>query len=215
MRAAAREAQGGCVSSVVAEAVHSDEALIEATGRGDRDAFLELYDRFSARLLGLIVTVTRSRTNADDVLQRVMLEVWQRHAARYRPVLGSVESWLMRLARSRAIDSMRSVISRRDAEIEAGASAGDSFAGLDDPGDSPEQRSLRAALRCLTHEEYQPVELAFVRGMSREQIAALTGLPVGTVKTRIRRALMRLREEMGIGAGASPAFGSVESEVRR
>lgn len=162
---------------------------------GDQSAYLALYQRYAPRLLGLIVSVLRDRNLAEDVLQKVMLEVWERHAARYQPVLGSVEGWLLRLAKSRAIDAVRASERRKSVPIEeispqAARASATSSTGLEEN----ERKALQAAIAGLPEEERQPIVLAYIHGMSREEIAEQCKVPVGTVKTRIRRATSRLRE---------------------
>lgn len=174
-------------------ALEPDEALIASTVSGDRDAFLALYDRYSPRLLGLIKTVVRDRHSSEEVLQAVMFEVWQRHAARYKPMLGSVEGWLLRLARARAIDHVRSTGRRRAEPIDE-AHAALECAGSGSGVDETDRRILKEAVAELPDEERVPISLAFMHGLSREEIAAQCGVPVGTVKTRIRRGVYRLRE---------------------
>lgn len=178
----------------------TDTTLIERVVARDRDAFLALYDRFSPRLLGIIVSVLHDREAAEDVLQDVMLEVWNRHAARYNAVLGPVDCWLLRLARSRAIDLSRRRARRAAAPIEeASAFAEDLGTALE----SDEGERLQTALRDLDEEERVPVLLAYARGLSREEIAAQLGIPVGTVKTRIRRGIENLRQALTASASGA------------
>lgn len=183
-----------------------DVSLMARVAAGDAVAFALLHARYAPRVLGLIVSVLRDASESEDVLQQVMLEVWQRHAARYQPALGPVDGWLLRLARSRAIDRVRSlergrltpeeargVIASRSSTAELGVGA----AGQIEPrGGRASTTGLDAAmaLESLPDDERVPIRLAFLGGCSREQIAAHVGVPVGTVKTRIRRGLGRLRE---------------------
>lgn len=179
----------------------SDETLVQRVAGGDPSAYRALYDRYAPRLLGLIVTVLRDRNAAEDVLQKVMLEVWQRHAARYQPVLGSVEAWLLRLAKSRAIDAVRASERRRAAPIDdAPVQAAPARTGVEDS----ERRALQAAIQDLPEEERKPIVLAYVHGLSREEIAEQCAVPVGTVKTRIRRATSRLREVLATSGAFHP-----------
>lgn len=148
-------------------------------------------------MLGLIMRVTRDKHAAEDVLQKCMLEVWTRHAQRYQPALGSVESWLLRLARSRAIDHTRSSSRHPFASIDETLDhdrAAPAAGGLD----HAQRSALDAALSQLPEEERRPVVLAYLHGLSREQIAEHVGVPVGTVKTRIRRGIHRLRDNLKI-----------------
>ena len=190
-------------------ALLSDENLIRLVGQHDRDAFLALYDRYAARMMGLILKVVRDRHGAEDVLQKTMLEVWNKHAARYQPVLGSVEGWLLRLARSRAVDQARAS-SRRptlgmDEVSESSFSSG--LVGVtwsDEAFGDAEKATLAHAVNSLPEEERRPIVMAYLHGLSREQIAEACGVPVGTVKTRIRRGVYRLREQLSEVGAISP-----------
>jgi RNA polymerase sigma-70 factor (ECF subfamily) len=176
----------------------SDHSLLQRTGTGDRDAFLELYDRFAPRMLGVIAGVLHDRHGAEDVLQRVMLEVWQRYAARYDPSLGAVDTWMFRLARSRAIDELRSVQRRRftpSDQVENATDQREDHAGAG-PSDAGRAARIRRSIRELPDDERVPIELAYVQGLSREQIAQHCAVPVGTIKTRIRRGLVKLQEQL-------------------
>lgn len=173
----------------------SDEALVQRVAASDQAAYLLLYQRYAPRLLGLIVSVLRDRNLAEDVLQKVMLEVWERHAARYQPVLGSVEGWLLRLAKSRAIDAVRASQRRRNVTLEDTSATSSSAPSSNVGGlEENERKALQSAIAGLPDDERQPMVLAYVHGLSREEIAEQCKVPVGTVKTRIRRATTRLRE---------------------
>lgn len=183
----------------------SDEELVRRIAEGDQDAFLMLYDRFAPRVYGLIVKVmggtgvrgSRGGGNeADDVLQEVMWEAWSK-AARYDPTLGSVANWLLLMARSRTIDALRKKRAHADAVHErAERTDDDGRAAALDPAAAPEVANprLRAALNDLPPEQRSVITLAFLRGLTREEIAASLNIPVGTVKTRIRLGVQRLAE---------------------
>ncbi len=172
-----------------------DEDLIRLVAGGDRDAFLALYDRFAPRMLGLILTVVRDRAAADDVLQKVMLEVWQRHATRFQPVLGAVDSWMLRLAKSRAIDHARS--SGRSRAVSLGELTPERLAeSISNELPDLERETLADALDALPDDERTVAVLAYFQGLTSEEIAEHTSVPVGTIKTRIRRAMGRLRERL-------------------
>jgi RNA polymerase sigma-70 factor (ECF subfamily) len=177
----------------------SDQSLLLRTGEGDRDAFLELYDRYAARMLGVIVGVLHDRHAGEDVLQRVMLEVWRKYAARYDPALGGVDTWLFRLARSRAIDELRSAQRRRFTPSDRVEETTDDREQQMDgaPRDTGGAARIARAIGFLPDEERVPIELAYVQGLSREQIALHCSVPVGTIKTRIRRGLMKLQDQLG------------------
>lgn len=174
----------------------SDEELLSRVAAGERDPFLALYDRYAHRLLGLIMTVIRDRHAGEDVLQQVMLEVWQKHAARYQPALGSVEGWLLRLARARAIDQARSAGRRTASALHESMDLWQSLPGEMPAEQRQRSRILAEAIRALPEEVRTPVMLAYIHGHSRDEIAAQLGIAVGTVKTRIRRGVMNLRESL-------------------
>lgn len=178
-----------------------DETLLRRVAGGDRAAFMELYDRFSGRALGVIMTVVRDRAAAEDVLQEVMLEIWDRSAARFDPSLGSASSWVLRVARARAIDHLRK--STRSAAHEARrAEALPRVEAGEHPQFSAETTAMSDALARMPEDERVPLVLAYAYGLSREEISAHVGTPVGTVKTRIRRAVSRLRDLIQAGEGA-------------
>lgn len=173
--------------------------LIRRTASGDRGAFAELYDMISSRVFGLILRVLVDRAQSEEVLQEVFLEVWQ-SAHRFAPNKGQGRSWLLTIAHRRAIDRVRSSQASSDRDRRA---------GLRDLATAPagvaEQVELRIAseqvadaLRQLPETQREAITLAYYGGYSQSEIAALTGSPLGTVKTRMRDGLTRLRVEMGV-----------------
>jgi RNA polymerase sigma-70 factor (ECF subfamily) len=191
----------GCQHRGVSEPFGStadDGALVAAVARAERDAFAALYDRYAPLLLGAAYGVLRNRRDAEDLLHDVFLEVWHK-ALGYDPARGSVRSWLLLRVRSRAIDRVRSLtVARRHgmAPPEQGESAGaaDAEAALLMSADAGR---VREALRGLPDAQRTLVELAFFEGLSCAELAQRCDLPVGTVKSRLARALGRLREELG------------------
>lgn len=170
----------------------TDAALLARVAARDAQAMAEIYDRYAPRLYGLIVSLIRDRTSAADVLQEVMVSLWQSAAARYDAALGSAESWMLMLARARAVDHLRRL--RRGGGGMGGAPA---WAGPDDAVAGLPMRDgaeLARGLGRLPRDEQEPIMLAYAHGMSREEIARQLDMPVGTVKTRIRRGLDRLRD---------------------
>jgi RNA polymerase sigma-70 factor, ECF subfamily len=170
------------------------EKLIRACAARDRLALRQLYDLMAAQMLACMLRILKRRALADEALQDVFVSIWQR-AAQYQSGRGPARIWLMSIARHRAIDVLRSerVDLYREAEIEqlpehATESAGDwSSAG----------RSAAALARCfaeLSREQRRGIELAFVNGYSHADIARVTGEPLGTIKSWIRRGLASLRQ---------------------
>jgi RNA polymerase sigma-70 factor, ECF subfamily len=185
-----------------AAAALDDAALVAAVARVERDALAELYDRYAPLMLGAAHRVLRSRGDAEDLLHDVFLEVWQR-AAGYDPARGSVRSWLLLRVRSRAIDRVRALsVARRHGMAPAeqaeahGAAAADVEATL---VLRAEAGRVRDALQGLPDTQRTLVELAFFEGLSCAELAQRCALPIGTVKSRLARAMGRLREELGPG----------------
>jgi RNA polymerase sigma-70 factor (ECF subfamily) len=178
----------GDVASATADAVE----LIGRMARGDRSGLEGLYDRYGQLLFNLVVRVVRNRSDAEEVLQEVFLQAW-RSAARYDPSRGSPEAWLIMMARTRAIDAIRA--GRRVSDPPALALPMDVAESMTDVAGAVEARALvTTALGELTAVQREVLELAFYDGLSQSEIAARTGTPLGTVKTRTRMALDRLRQ---------------------
>jgi RNA polymerase sigma-70 factor (ECF subfamily) len=185
-----------------------EAALLRAVAGGDEGAFARVYDRYSPILLGLLLRILRSRAEAEDVLQEVFLQVWQR-AQSFDPSRGRAFTWLVTLARSRAIDRLRSVDSRerasqRSAEESPPESAPEDWA--DTAAIRAEHaEAVRAALAELPEEQRQVLLLAYLEGMSQSEIAAAKNQPLGTVKTRTRSALRKLSESLRARLGQGVA----------
>jgi len=182
----------------------ADIELLKAVSRGDEQALAQLYDNYRVILFGLLVRILNSREEAEDVLQEVFLQVWRR-AKDFDETRGKPFTWLVTLARSRAIDRLRSLGARdrvaqasvREASEEVSDAAFDTFRS--------EQRALvTSALSQLPEEQKRPLVLAYFDGLTQSEIAANLGAPLGTVKTRMRAGMMRLREVL---AGKNESFG--------
>jgi len=177
----------------------SSAALIAAIAAGDRDAFSRFYDLTAPMAFGLIRRVLRDPEAAADVLQEVFWQVWQ-DASRYDPTRGSPEAWLVTRAKTRAIDRLRSM-RRRDRTFVAPVD--ESVArrpdeAVENPAVVAEDRSLvQTALAQLPEPQRRVIELAFFEGLTQSEIATRLGEPLGTVKTRARLGLDRLRGVLG------------------
>jgi RNA polymerase sigma-70 factor (ECF subfamily) len=182
--------------------------LLRATARGDESAFARVYDRYGPILFGLLLRILRSRAEAEDVLQEVFLQVWQR-AHSFDPARGRAITWLVTLARSRAIDRLRSVDSRERAAQRAAEEAPPDSAPAEWAEDAAirteRAEAVRAALSELPEEQRQVLVLAYLEGMSQSEIAAAKNQPLGTVKTRTRSALRKLNESRRARLGRSVA----------
>jgi RNA polymerase sigma-70 factor, ECF subfamily len=169
--------------------------LIRGVAEGDEQALASLYDTTSRTVYGLLLRVLSDPSSAEEVLLDVYAQVW-RQAASYCPERGRPLAWLTTIARSRAIDRLRR--SRGDQQRAvpldeaARAAGGESVEEVVRAGEV--RAVVRAALDALTPEQRDVIELAYYGGMSHSEIAAARGLPLGTVKTRTRLGMMRLRE---------------------
>jgi RNA polymerase sigma-70 factor (ECF subfamily) len=166
--------------------------LIGRMVRGDRSGLEGLYERYAQLLFNLVVRIVRNGPDAEEVMQEVFLQAW-RSAAHYNPSRGRPEAWLIMMARSRAIDAARAARRKPDRpEVEPSP---DIAAAAPDVAGAVEARALATtALGELTPAQREVLELAFYEGLSQTEIAARTGAPLGTVKTRTRTALERLRQ---------------------
>jgi RNA polymerase sigma-70 factor (ECF subfamily) len=175
------------------EEIRYDVRLLERIVERDADAVGELYDRHSRLLYGLILRIVRNASEAEEVLQDVFLQVWKR-AETFNADLGTPVAWLVRIARNRAIDQLRkNTVNLRTLEVPppSPAESPEARAAL-----SEEQRALSRALEALSAEERKLLEHAYFLGLTQSELAERFGLPLGTVKTRIRTALMTLRREL-------------------
>ena len=186
------------------QAQTTDVELLQAVAHGDEDALAHIYDRYRVVLFGLLVRILNSREEAEDVLQEVFLQVWRR-AADFDEKRGRPFTWLVTLARSRAIDRLRTLASR---ERVAQAGAREESEQVSDAASDAiraEQRSLVTnALAQLPDEQKSALMLAYFDGLTQSEIARRLGAPLGTVKTRMRAGMTKLRELL---ANKSESFG--------
>jgi len=177
----------------------SSADLLAAIAAGDRDAFSRFYDLTAPMAFGLIRRVLRDPEAAAEVLQEVFWQVWQ-DASRYDPARGTPEAWLVMRAKTRAIDRLRS-IRRRDRTFVAPVDESVAQRREDqapNPAVVAEDRGLiQTALAQLPEAQRRVIELAFFEGLTQSEIAARLGEPLGTVKTRARLGLDRLRAALG------------------
>lgn len=169
----------------------SDAGLLACVAEGDRGAFRELYDRYAGRLLAYVRAMGGPRVPAEDVVQDIFISLWQK-AHQYRPALGSPEGWIFTITRHKVVDIWRSaspVVDLGDVDLEA-------VMGVEEAVDGTLAPSLRKALSRLTPEQRRPLLMAYFGGLTYDQTAQALGLPVGTLKTRIRTSLLRLRAFM-------------------
>jgi RNA polymerase sigma-70 factor (ECF subfamily) len=171
---------------------------MRAIAAGDRAALGRLYDEYADRLMALARRLLRSEREAEDLVHDVFLEVW-RHAGEYAPERGSARAWLVVRLRSRAIDRLKSTGYSRvtcvdDAALER------SVTSQQPPPSAPqfdfEGERVRHAVEALPPDQRAVLELSYFEGLSLAEAAVRLGVPLGTIKSRLARALMRLREEL-------------------
>ena len=175
--------------------------LLGRIAAGDQSAFAAVYGMLSSRVFGLILRVLVDRSQSEEVLQEVFLEVWQ-SAAKFAPNKGQGRSWVLTMAHRRAVDRVRSSQASSDRDVRVGIrDLGVAHDGVAEHVELKlEGRRVSTALSTLPDPQREAIVLAYYGGYSQSEIAALTGAPLGTVKTRMRDGLSRLRVEMGVGA---------------
>jgi len=179
-----------------------DREMIARIGRQDQSAFSALYDRLSGPLYSLAMKMLGDPAEAQDALQDVFLQIWSR-AATYDPEQSSVFSWSVLLTRSRVVDRLRArgrrsrvVVASGERASAAPPDASTAESGADTAERNDEAARVRSVLNNLPSEQRETIELAFFEDLSHHEIAARLGQPLGTVKARIRRGLLKLRERL-------------------
>jgi RNA polymerase sigma-70 factor, ECF subfamily len=172
--------------------------LIRMMAAGDRDAFARFYDRYAPVVYPLVLRIVREPADAADVLQEVFWEAW-RSAGTYDPARGTPEAWMITRARGRAIDRLRALRRRGEtfvAPVDEALAAAPADAGGDAARRAEERDVVTGALERLPQAQREAIELAYYGGLTQTEIAERLRQPLGTVKTRIRLGLERLREVM-------------------
>lgn len=176
-----------------------DEQLAQQMRSGDEGAFAAFYDRFAPGLFSMIYAILHDQKESEDVLQEAFVQMWKRSAT-YDPARSSLFTWAVMISRHKAIDRLRSR-QRQSRLSEAIASESDALS-VSRPADradnalarSDERERVRAALAQLGEMQREAIDLAFFAGLTQTQISERLGAPLGTVKARIRRGLLALRE---------------------
>lgn len=177
------------------------ETLLDRMSRGDRQAFETLYTAVAGPVLGLVRKVVRDPEQSEEVAQEVLIDVW-RCAARFDARQGSAMAWIITLAHRRAVDRVRSAQASVARETTAGLR--DRSPAFDEVFEQVERRlereQVRRCLNQLTALQHESVMLAYYRGYTYQQTAEVLGVALGTIKTRLRDGLIRLRDCLGVGS---------------
>ncbi|MCW4386106.1 ECF RNA polymerase sigma factor SigK [Salinibacterium sp. SYSU T00001] len=175
--------------------------LLARVAGGDQAAFAELYDLIAPRVLGLIRRVLIDTAQSEEVAQEVFLEIWQT-APRYDKTKGAAMTWIMTMSHRRAIDRIRSSQSGRDRDVAAGIR--ELATPYDDVAETiettVEHERVKVAMSSLSELQREAVALAYYGGLTQSEIAERLQVPLGTVKTRIRDGMLRLRTELGVAS---------------
>lgn len=179
----------------------SKETLLARIAQGDEAAFGELYDEIAPRVLGLIRRLLVDHAQSEEVTQEVFLEIWQ-NATKYEATKGGALTWILTMAHRRAVDRIRSSQSGRDRDVKIGIR--DFPDAYDNVAESVEikieHERVKQAMSQLTELQRQAVSLAYYGGYSHSEVATMLSVPIGTVKTRLRDGMIRLRDELGVAS---------------
>jgi RNA polymerase sigma-70 factor (ECF subfamily) len=177
------------------------EELLARVALGDQSAFGALYDQIAPRVLGLVKRLLIDHAQSEEVTQEIFLEIWQ-SATRYEPTRGGASTWILTMAHRRAVDRIRSSQAGRDRDTKIGIR--DLAVAYDHVAETVEVRieheRVEKAMTRLTQLQRQAVSLAYYGGFSHSEVADMLHIPLGTVKTRLRDGLIRLRDELGVAS---------------
>lgn len=175
------------------------QALLTRVAAGDKIAFSELYDEVAPRVFGLVKRVLVDHAQSEEVTQEVFLEIWQ-NATRFDPTKGGAVTWILTMTHRRAIDRVRASQSSRDRDLRVGIRDFDD--GYDNVSEhvevSVEHERVSRAMARLTELQRQAITLSYYGGYTNSEVSTILSVPLGTVKTRIRDGMIRLRDELGV-----------------
>jgi len=179
----------------------SNEELLRRVAAGDRGAFAALYDVTAPRVFGLVKRLLRDHAQSEEVTQEIFLEIWQT-AARYDPSKGGAMAWMLTMTHRRAVDRVRASQASRDRDLRVGIRDRDPDfdAVVEDVEVRIESERVKEAMMRLTELQRQAVQLAYFGGYSHREVSAMLKVPIGTVKTRLRDGMIRLRDELGVAS---------------
>ena len=174
-----------------------DALLLRSTQRGDHEAVAAIYDRYGGVAFGLAFRITNDRTLAEDAVQEAFVSMWKQ-APRFDPERGQVRSWLLTIVHHRAIDAVRRRASRAERTLPEGPE--EFIATRGRPEElaewALEAEAVREAMRLVPEDQRRTIEMAYFGGLTHVEIAERTGVPLGTVKSRLRIGLEKMREQL-------------------
>lgn len=189
------------LAAAVGLAGFDENDLLGRVAAGDRRSFAELYDRTAPRVLGLVTRLLRDPAQSEEVTQEVYLELWQ-NAARFDGSRGSALSWMLTVARRRAIDRVRASQSSRDRDMRIGIR--DQPVAFDVVAETVDTQfdndEVRVAMSKISAVQRQAIELAYFESLTQAEISERLGVKIPTIKTRLRDGLMALRRAMAVEA---------------
>jgi RNA polymerase sigma-70 factor, ECF subfamily len=179
------------------EETHDLDGLLAGVGGGDHSAFEAVYDRLAGPAYGLICRIVGDAAQAEEVVQEVLLEVW-RTAARFDPAKGSAATWVLTIAQRRAIDRVRSAAAAGRRELKTATVTPSHDEVADSVQAALDREQVRRCLETLSEVQRESITLAYYGGNTYRQVARLLGVALGTVKSRIRDGLLRMRDCLGV-----------------
>jgi RNA polymerase sigma-70 factor (ECF subfamily) len=189
------------VSGPLEDAQHvtlDDVRLVKQLAAGEAAALGRFYDRWSAQVYATVISIVRSAEDAEEIVDDCFWQAWKQ-ASRFDPSRGQVRAWILNIARSRALDRLKAVKRRREEALEAAPSS--MFATTPDAEERLDEESragqVAVALKVLPAAQREVLEMAYYGGLTQTEIANSTGEALGTVKTRIRLGMQKLREVLG------------------
>ena len=175
--------------------------LMESIATGDKGAFSQLYTIMSPKVFGVVLYLVKDRAQTEEVCQEIFLEIWQK-APQYNPTKGAVNGWIIGIARRRAIDRIRASQASRDRDLKIGVrDYTNDYDNVAETLETNEEKALiHKAMNRLTDYQKQAVKLTYFGGYSSKEVSEILSIPVGTVKTRLRDGMIRLRDELGVAS---------------
>jgi RNA polymerase sigma-70 factor (ECF subfamily) len=179
--------------------LEQDRELLRRIGDGDRSAFDSFYDQYSGLLFSIAVKILNDAKEAEDVLQEVFMQIWNKANA-YDPLLGKPASWAVTLTRNKAIDRIRASNRRskllEQATVEANVATDHSPSANEKLHGRENAQMIRSVVAALPLDQRRAIEMAFFSGLTQDEIAKNLQEPLGTIKARIRRGMLKLREKL-------------------